>query len=47
MSEADRSVFVKRRQMPIRLRVLNVLKTWIGDHFYDFSGNEELVRGLP
>ena len=32
--------------MVVKLRVVNVVKKWLGNHFYDFKENEGLLLGL-
>lgn len=36
-------IFAKEKQTPIRLRVVNVFKSWIKDYWYDFSSSQETV----
>eukprot|EP00042_Codosiga_hollandica_P048046 m.531087 g.531087 ORF g.531087 m.531087 type:complete len:1223 (-) comp57575_c0_seq2:122-3790(-) len=38
--------FNKIYRMPIRVRVLNVLKQWVEKHFYDFENNPKLLQSL-
>lgn len=38
--------FIANKQRPIRLRVYNVLKAWIQNHYHDFEVNKTLKRHL-
>lgn len=39
-------IFTDTRQRPIRLRVINVIKHWLTEHFYDFDGDPNLCLKL-
>jgi len=38
--------FVKEKLTPIRLRIFNVIKIWIEDHFYDIEDCESRAKGI-
>ncbi|KNC50624.1 uncharacterized protein AMSG_00785 [Thecamonas trahens ATCC 50062] len=38
--------FTKSQQVPIRLRVFNILRKWIKDFYYDFEAEPELAKRL-
>lgn len=46
VSEKEMNEWVAKVQTPIRLRVFNVLKSWIIHHYYDFENDPELVKNF-
>lgn len=46
IDEETLNKFVTTRQRPIRLKVVNVLKSWINHHYYDFELDSNLVLSL-
>ncbi|KNC51962.1 cell division control protein [Thecamonas trahens ATCC 50062] len=43
LSPEELKEFKSKKQIPIRLRVFNVLRGWINDYFYDFRSDQLLV----
>eukprot|EP00211_Chloroparvula_japonica_P000959 CAMPEP_0119135872 /NCGR_PEP_ID=MMETSP1310-20130426/20227_1 /TAXON_ID=464262 /ORGANISM="Genus nov. species nov., Strain RCC2339" /LENGTH=985 /DNA_ID=CAMNT_0007126817 /DNA_START=12 /DNA_END=2966 /DNA_ORIENTATION=- len=43
LSAEDRNTFVKKLQMPVRVRVLNLVKTWISTYIHDFMDDKEFL----
>ena len=43
LTPEDLKEFKSKKQIPIRLRVFNVLRGWINDYFYDFRSDQLLV----
>ena len=46
LNEEEVAEFKKRKLIPIRLRVYNVLRGWVDKYFRDFEENEELLTML-
>eukprot|EP00003_Mantamonas_plastica_P004261 TRINITY_DN13386_c0_g1_i3.p1 TRINITY_DN13386_c0_g1~~TRINITY_DN13386_c0_g1_i3.p1 ORF type:complete len:611 (+),score=174.63 TRINITY_DN13386_c0_g1_i3:1044-2876(+) len=46
LSKADQIKFNRKTLIPLRLRITNVLKTWINDHFSDFRDDEQLLQAF-
>eukprot|EP00300_Choanocystis_sp_HF-7_P002478 c11883_g1_i1.p1 GENE.c11883_g1_i1~~c11883_g1_i1.p1 ORF type:complete len:998 (-),score=287.97 c11883_g1_i1:32-2773(-) len=44
ITPADLEDFKNKKQIPIRLRVFNVLRGWINDYFHDFRSDDLLVQ---
>lgn len=40
------SDFLNKKQRPIRLRVFNIIKTWLEDHYRDFENNSALSQSV-
>jgi len=45
-SEKDRQEYYKNHQHPIRLRVFNVMRSWVDKYFYDFAEDRSLMETL-
>lgn len=46
ISESQRKIYMTKKIVPIRLRVLNVLKMWVKNNYEDFASNAELLQSL-
>ncbi|CEH16051.1 Ras1 guanine nucleotide exchange factor [Ceraceosorus bombacis] len=44
LSPEEQTVWTEKKQTPIRLRVFNVLKSWIESHFYEGEDDDHLKR---
>lgn len=45
-NEKEQEIFQRIFVKPVRLRVFNVIKKWIEDHWYDFESNWSLLEDL-
>eukprot|EP01102_Stenamoeba_stenopodia_P014624 TRINITY_DN4881_c0_g1_i2.p1 TRINITY_DN4881_c0_g1~~TRINITY_DN4881_c0_g1_i2.p1 ORF type:complete len:1169 (+),score=349.70 TRINITY_DN4881_c0_g1_i2:173-3679(+) len=46
LSSQDLEEWKKNVQIPVRIRVFNVIKTWVSTYYYDFAEDPKLVQQL-
>lgn len=46
MNQAQFTLFMEKKVKPTRLRVFNVFKAWIENHFEDWADNSELISAF-
>jgi len=46
LSEQQFQIYLEKKIIPTRLRVYNVLRSWISDHFEDWAENTDLIKNF-